>query len=83
MPIEYRFDNLKSRCRPVSPDDLPIVGNLQSAKNVYVHNGLGGFGNIAIGTSAILADMIAEDVNGTESVTRARYKYLSPARFDL
>jgi len=67
----------------VTPDDLPIVGNLSSASNVYIHNGMGGFGNVAVGTAKVLADIVAEDLNKSESVTRATYKYLSPQRFNL
>jgi glycine/D-amino acid oxidase-like deaminating enzyme len=48
-------------CRPVTPDDLPIVGNLTGFKNVYLHNGMGGFGNASVGTAKLLADMITED----------------------
>ena len=44
---------------------------------------MGGFGNVAVGTAKVLADIIAEDVNRVESVTRAKYKYLSPQRFNL
>ncbi|MFN9907239.1 MAG: hypothetical protein ACK56F_14155 [bacterium] len=78
MPFKYDFVNLKSRCRPVTPDDTPIVGSLSGHSNVYIHNGMGGFGNISVGTAKVLADMIADDVAGDESTTRKKYKYLSP-----
>jgi len=78
MPFKYDFINLKSRCRPVTPDDTPIVGNLTRYPNVYIHNGMGGFGNISVGTAKVLADMIADDVSGGEAITRKKYKYLSP-----
>ena len=78
MPFKYEFVNLKSRCRPVTPDDTPIVGSLSGHSNVYIHNGMGGCGNISVGTAKVLADMIADDVAGDESATRKNYKYLSP-----
>jgi glycine/D-amino acid oxidase-like deaminating enzyme len=67
----------------VTPDDTPIVGSLRTASNVYIHNGMGGFGNIAVGTAKVLADMMDEDRNGTRSQTREQFKFLLPQRFDL
>lgn len=56
LPTKYKFRNTKSLCRPVTPDDLPVVGPLKSSKNVFVHNGMGGFGNIGVGTAKVVAD---------------------------
>ena len=78
-----KYINLKSRCRPVSPDDLAIVGNLSNARNVYIHNGMGGFGNVAVGTAKVLTEIISEDIQGVESQTRKKFSYLSPTRFEL
>ena len=81
--FDVKFINHKSRNRPLAPDDLAIVGNLSNARNVYIHTGMGGFGNVAVGTAKVLADIVAEDIAGHESITRAKYNFLSPTRFAL
>jgi len=78
LSFDYTFESPKSRCRPVTPDDIPIVGNLSSAKNVYIHNGMGGFGSVSLGTAKVLADVIADDIFGTDSSAREKFNYLSP-----
>ena len=83
IQVPYEFKSVISLCRPVTPDDLPIVGNLSKSQNVYLHNGMGGFGNASVGTAKLLADMIIEDKKNSMRTTKAKYEFLSPHRFNL
>jgi hypothetical protein len=48
-----------SCCRPMSPDDVPIVGPLPYYRNVYVNSGHGSKGwTLTHGSAKLLADII-------------------------
>lgn len=76
--------------RPLSPDDIPIVGEVRSVPGVYLHTGHGTLGwTLCLATSECLAQAMADkivgrscqtmyDLPGGISVERAR---LSPERF--
>jgi len=76
--------------RPLSPDDLPIVGAVSSAPGVFVHSGHGTLGwTLCLATSECLATALTDEIKGIDrtetfrlpgdvSVERAR---LSPDRF--
>lgn len=76
--------------RPLSPDDLPIVGSVRSLPGVFIHSGHGTLGwTLCLATSECLATALADEILGTNqaemfhlpgdvSVERAQ---LSPDRF--
>ena len=76
--------------RPLSPDDLPIVGAVRSVPGVFVHSGHGTLGwTLCLATSECLATALKDEIKGIDdtemfrlpgnvSVERAQ---LSPDRF--
>jgi D-amino-acid dehydrogenase len=49
-------------CRPVSPDDVPLIGNLKPYENLFVNTGQGSKGwTLSCGSSSILAALLAND----------------------
>ena len=76
--------------RPLSPDDIPIVGAVRSTPGVFLHTGHGTLGwTLCLATAECLAQAMTDDVVGRDrqatydlpggiSVERAR---LSPDRF--
>ena len=76
--------------RPLSPDDLPIVGSVRSVPGVFIHSGHGTLGwTLCLATSECLATALTDEIVGINqaemfhlpgdiSVERAQ---LSPDRF--
>ncbi len=76
--------------RPLSPDDLPIVGAVRSVPGVFIHSGHGTLGwTLCLATSECLATALTDEIKGIDrtemfrlpgdvSVEQSR---LSPDRF--
>ena len=76
--------------RPMSPDDIPIVGEVRSVPGLYLHTGHGTLGwTLCLATSECLAQALHDDIEG--NTTQTLYKLpgnvtvdralLSPNRF--
>lgn len=64
--------------RPMSPDDIPIVG--KAAPGVYIHTGHGTLGwTLCLATSECLAQALSDDINGSE----ANKKYQLPGNISV
>jgi len=75
--------------RPMSPDDIPLVGNVGSIPGLYLHTGHGTLGwTLCLATAECVAQAISDDLAGREddmyklpgSIEIQRAK-LSPDRF--
>ncbi len=76
----HSYTNLNSCLRPVSPDDIVILGPLKFYPNVYLNAGHGGRGTThGLATSKLIAEMI---MNGKASSVENMDPY-SPRRFHL
>ncbi len=77
---EANFQIEKWAClRPLSPDGIPIVGEVPGYDNVFLHAGLGARGtNHSLATGELLAALMTQkDVPHKEEAA----KIFSPARF--
>eukprot|EP01083_Nonionella_stella_P163072 535870_1 len=64
-------DNALQCFRPVSPDDIPIVGQVRSIPGLYMHTGHGTLGwTLCLATSECLAQALHDDINGNKSQSR-------------
>ena len=62
--------------RPMSPDNLPIVGPLSSLKNVYISTGHGHKGiHLSLISGRIIADFICKGYSDYNN------DFMSPSRF--
>jgi D-amino-acid dehydrogenase len=65
--------------RPVSADDVPLIGRCGNFDNLFVNCGHGSKGwTLAFGSAALLADVINEKTDGAERINAEPY---SPNRF--
>eukprot|EP01083_Nonionella_stella_P157726 512405_1 len=78
--------------RPMSPDDLPIVGEVESFPGLYLHTGHGTLGwTLSLATADCLAQCIYDDIQGIDKKKTDTFllpngtvipkKILSPNRF--
>eukprot|EP01083_Nonionella_stella_P163071 535869_1 len=83
-------DNALQCFRPVSPDDIPIVGQVRSIPGLYMHTGHGTLGwTLCLATSECLAQALYDDINGKGKETAYHlpgnitidHAILSPDRF--
>ena len=89
--MEIDVDRVLPCYRPMSPDDIPIVGEVKSIKGLYLHTGHATLGwTLCLATAECLAQIICDDINGTENPseyfilpdgTQLKKSILSPNRF--
>ena len=82
--------DLVSPCyRPMSPDDVPIVGKVSKIKGLFLHTGHGTLGwTLSLATAYCLAQSVCDEINGIEETdkfelhgTNIDKSVLSPDRF--
>ena len=65
--------------RPLTPDDLPVYGNLPNFKNVFLNCGHGTKGYSSVGTSKSLTDLFigkkSQENHEDYSINRFKFKY--------
>eukprot|EP00970_Alexandrium_tamarense_P004984 scaffold808_cov196-Alexandrium_tamarense.AAC.121 len=53
--------------RPLSPDDIPLVGEVSSTPGLYLHTGHGTLGwTLCLATAECIAQAMCEDIRGTD-----------------
>jgi len=66
--------------RPCTPDDLPLIGNLQKYPNVFLNGGHGGRGTThGLATSFLVSELLMNP----SSELREKTQFFSPKRFNI
>ena len=74
--------NWRNCMRPVSPDDIPLLGPLYNYPNVYVNGGHGGKGStFPLSSGHYIAQLIGK--GRCDDFTQAESEIMSPRRFGI